>query len=264
MDRRRQSRHRAARARVALVLLLALGLVAGCASAPPRRPLPAEVAAAAQAIELRWQAFGDLRSLVDIRIKRGSRTQQLSGVLLLKSPTSLRFEALSPLGPPILVVGSNPDGVTIWEVLQGRAFLLSSSPDANRRWLGLALGAEDLVALLSGNVRPMPEPVSGERRPPDEIGPSIVLTGRDGVQRTWLDPTTSQPRQVEWTGGKNPARVTWSGGGPDGPPTGLTLATPNGDLTVSIRYRNPELDSGFDPELLTVKLPQGVKVQDFR
>jgi len=94
-------------------------------------------------IEQRWQAFGDFRSLAEIKIQRDGRVQQLAGVLLLRAPGALRFEALSAFGPPILLVGAAPDRVTIWEVLKNRAFILPSSPDANRRWLGLALGAED-------------------------------------------------------------------------------------------------------------------------
>ncbi|MEK7769934.1 MAG: hypothetical protein AAB335_02540 [candidate division NC10 bacterium] len=249
--------------RLVAVLLLAQALGA-CATAPPRQLLTAEVEAARRLIEQRWQAFGDLRSLAEIKIQRDGRVQHLAGVLLLRAPGALRFEALSPFGPPILLVGAAPDRVTIWEVLKNRAFILPSSPDANRRWLGLALGSEDLVGLLSGRVRPLQAPLSGALLPPDEHGPSLSLTSREGAQRLWADPATGLVRQVEYTQGKNPVRVVISGGGPAEPPDGVTLASLDGKLLVAIRYRRPQIDTGFDPDLLRVTVPEGVEIQDFR
>src|SRR5262245_61227585 len=99
----------------------ATALVLGaCASLSPRPapPLDPEVAAARRLIEQRWAAFGDLRTLADLTIRRGRRAQRLSGPLLLRAPEGLRFEALTPLGPPAVVICSNRDVVTIWEVLQ--------------------------------------------------------------------------------------------------------------------------------------------------
>ena len=91
------------------------------------------------------------------------RSQRLSGVLLLLGePASLRFEALSPFGTPVLIVAGDPQSVTLWEVLDDRAYIAPASPDANRRWLGVALGGEDLVALLAGRVRALADPASVE------------------------------------------------------------------------------------------------------
>jgi outer membrane lipoprotein-sorting protein len=247
-------------------LALVSTLLAACATGrPPASPaITAEAADAQVALERRWQAFGDLRTYASLRIRRGDRVQQLSGPLLLRSPSSLRFEALTPFGPPFLVVGSDPDTVMIWEVLQGRAFKLAPSPEATVRWLGLPLGTEDLVALLSGHVRAMREPQEGMMLPADSLGPSLVLIGGAGRQRIWLDPATGQAFQVEWTQSKTPARVAFRVGSATTPPTALDLSTLDGRLEVAVRYRDPVVDSGFDPGLLRVTLPEGVKIQDFR
>ncbi len=239
-------------------------MLGACASLPPRRPLPPEVEAARALLEQRWQAFTDLRSLADIEIRRDGRVQHLAGVLLLHAPASLRFEALSPFGPPILLVGADATGVTIWEILKNRAYLLPASPESNRRWLGVALGTESLVGLLAGRVRPPKDPLSGEWLPPDAVGPSLAFTAPDGRQRIWLDPGSGWVQQVEWTHGKSPARVVFAGGGPDEFPTALTLATLDGGLQVTVKYQNPAVDSGFDPALLRFTVPQGVEIQDFR
>ena len=178
-------------------------------------------------------------------------------MLLLRAPASLRFEALAPFGPPLLVVASDADAVTLWEVPNERAFIGPSSPDATRRWLGLALGAEELVSLLAGYALPSRDPLSGQMLPPDDIGPSVAFETADGRQRIWLDPASGDARQIEWTGGSQPARAVFI-------PDGLRLATLDGKLDVSVRYRDPRRDTDFDPELLKLTVPQGVRIQDFR
>ncbi len=242
----------------ALVLLLSALLTAsGCASLPPRRPLPPEVEAARAALEARWHEFHDLRTLADVQIRRGARTDRLTGVLLLRAPSALRFEALAPFGQPILVVASDADALTLWEVANHRAFLARSSPDATRRWLGLALGAEDLVALLAGYALPPRDPLSGEMLAADDTGPSLAFETTDGRQRIWLDPASGEPRRVEWTGGSQPARVVLR---PEGP----HLASLDGKLEVNFQYKDPQRNTGFDPELMKLTVPQDVNIQDFR
>jgi len=215
-------------------------------------------------IEQHRRSLVDLRSLVDITVRRSGRAQRLSGVmLLLGEPPSLRFEALAPFGTPVLIVAGDPQSLTLWEVLDDRAYLAPTSPEANRRWLGLALGGEDLVALLASRARPLPNPLRVELVAPDETGPSVRLGGRDVEQRIWFDPDSGQARQVEWTG-KNPARVTFSPTSPEAPPAGFRLETPDGALRVSVTYRDPKMNTGLDPALLKVTLPEHVRIQDFR
>ena len=242
-------------------------VLGGCATAaPPPAPPPVseEARAALARIEQHRLALRDLRSRANITIRRGGRAQRLTGVLLLVSePATMRFEALSPLGPPVLIVAGDPKSVTLWEVLDNRAYIAPASPDANRRWLGLALGVEDLVGLLAGRVRPMPDPTTVELLAADAVGPSLRLSGAPGEQRIWFDPDTGQARQVEWTG-KNPARVTFTPAPADGPPAGFTLETADGALRVSIAYVEPRMNSSFDPALLSLTVPQDVRIQDFR
>jgi outer membrane lipoprotein-sorting protein len=248
---------RPSRSKLPGLLLGALLLSGGCASLPPRQPLPPEVLSTRAELEARWREFRDLRSLTDITIRRAGRVDRLSGVLLLRAPASLRFEALAPFGPPLLVVSSDAETVTLWEVAQERAFMGRATPDANRRWLGLALGSEELVALLAGYALAARDPLSGTMLPPDDIGPSVMFETADGRQRIWLDPVSGDSRQVDWTGGSQPARAIFV-------ENGVRLATLDGKLDVSVSYRDPQRDTGFDPELLKLTVPQGVRILDFR
>ena len=176
---------------------------------------------------------------------------------MLRAPAALRFEALAPFGPPLLVVASDGESVTLWEVAQERAFIGRATPEANRRWLGLALGSEELVALLAGYALPAHDPLSGTMLPADEIGPSVAFETADGRQRIWLDPVSGDARQVEWTGGAQPARAVFVD-------NGVRLSTLDGKLDVSVAYRDPQRDTGFDAELLTLTVPQSVRILDFR
>lgn len=220
--------------------------------------------AALDRLEQHRLELADLRTLAEIRLRRGERLQRFSGVLLLRAPAEFRFEALTAFGTPVLIVAGDGREVTVWEVADERAWLLPATPEANRRWLGLALGSEDLVALLGGRVRPLRDPLAAALLPADALGPSLLLTGAVGQQRIWLHPDTGQPRQVEWTEGKNPARVTFAAGDPSGPPAGLRLAALDGELEVWIGYREPRMNTGFDPGLLRVTLPKHVRIQDLR
>ena len=253
----RPSRSRSTRLRLGALALSVIAVSGGCASLPPREPLPPDVLAARATLEARWREFHDLRSLAEIRIQRGTRVDRYTGVMLLRAPASLRFEALAPMGLPLLVVASDADTVTLWEVPNERAFIARSSPDATRRWLGLALGAEELVSLLAGYALPARDPLSGQILPPDDMGPSVAFETADGRQRIWFDATSGNARQIEWTGGSQPARAVFTA-------DGVRLATLDDKLEATVRYRDPQRDTGFDPELLKLTVPQGVRIQDFR
>ena len=64
--------------------------------------------------------------------------------------------------------------------------------------------------------------------------------------------------------GQTPARVTGAPAPADGPPAGLQLETPDGALQVRVTYRDPKMNSGLDPSLLTLTVPEHVRIQDFR
>lgn len=257
MSARRSSRN---------LLSAAALLLAGCASlpAPPSEPLAPEVYRLLDAMGRRWRQFEDLRARVEITLRRGDRARHFTGVLLLKSPDSLRLEALSPWGQPFLLLTATAESFTLYRVLENRAVVGSASARATERWLGFALEPADVVGILSGHVLPMKQPKRGTLRPADGLGPSLELTGAEVIQRIWLDPETLVVRQVEWTGKGSQFRITYDGGSPIDPPTALTLTTPDYSLVLSIRYRDPEVGVGLPAELFRLTLPEHAEIQRFR
>ena len=261
--RRRPSRS-SGLGRAAVGAALAALAAGGCASVP-RAPavLSPEASAAVALVEDYTRSFTDLRTLADIRIQRKERRDRLSGVLLLRAPASMRFEALAPFGTPILVVASDRDALTIWEVPDGRATLLSPTPESSARWLGMALAGDDVVSVLAGRARLLRDPRRVSLLPPDAVGPSLLLENGDGAQRVWFDPASGRPRQIEWTGGKHPARVVFDPFDGEAP-AGLTLATLDRTLEVRLRYREPQVNAGLDAARLKVTVPDSVHIRDFR
>jgi outer membrane lipoprotein-sorting protein len=259
--RPRPSRSSGARARALGTLAAALAL-SGCATiAPAPAPTDPAALAALALVEAHGRTFRDLRARAEVTIDRGDRRDRLPGVLLLRAPASLRFEALAPFGAPFLVVAADRDAVVAWQVLEQRAWRLAPTPESTARWLGMAMGVEDLVTVLAGRVHLLEAPDAVVLAPPDATGPSLSLTSGDRRQQVWFDPASGRPRAVEWTGGQRAARVAFDPT-PADPPTGLTLTTADGRLRVRVRYVDPAVNAGVDPERLRLSLPESVTVRD--
>ena len=118
--------------------LLILSLAGGCATAlpPPRAPLTEEAGHAVGLLRTRWREFSDLRALADILVERGGRKQQVTGALLLKTPASLRFEALSPFGAPLLIATIHDGQFVSYNAGSHAASMGPATPDTAGRLFG--------------------------------------------------------------------------------------------------------------------------------
>src|SRR5256884_6758017 len=197
--RSRGSAVRRASAPKPLSSALALLLLTGCAIAPPtpRAPIDAEARRVVDRLTASWQEFHDLRALADVALERGSERQRLSGVLLARTPASVRFEALSPFGQPFLLVTIHDGRITAYNAATNEARVGAATVKTAAELLSLPVEPEDLVALLSGRAAPPKDLRVAEILAPDELGPSINLVGRYNRQRVWLDfETRSEERRV--------------------------------------------------------------------
>lgn len=215
-------------------------------------------------LDRRWQQFDDLRTLAQITIRRDTQVRRLFGVLLLKAPDSLRFEALSPWGQPVLLLASTQESFTLYEVGDNRAVIGPASARTIERWIGIPLEPGELVGVLSGHLLPMPDPRRARLLPADDRGPSIELAGSRGVQRIWLDTDTGIVRQVEWNGSGRALRVGYPDRGVVDPPSAVTLTALDRSLTVTIRYKNPQIGVGLTADHFRLSLPNGAKIRHFR
>ena len=156
-------------------------LYGGCATAPARQPVPDDARRALELLDARWHDFTDLRTLADIVLTRGRESHQLTGALLVKGPDSVRFEALSPLGQPLLLVTVHEGRLTAYDVVKNEVLTGPATAATIVRVLGLPLDADSLVAVLAGRPMPPRDLRAAELEPADGLGPSLTLVALTGA-----------------------------------------------------------------------------------
>jgi outer membrane lipoprotein-sorting protein len=238
------------------VWLLAILSLAACA-APPRRPAPplsSEVRGVIEELETRWRHFEDLQGIVEFTVERRDGTQRFLGPLLLRAPAALRFEALSPLGQPLLVVAMDGETFTLYSLVEDRAMTGRATERTIARWLDIPLPPAALVALFAGYVLPLPEIEAGTLlRGPDEW--RLELQDGDGaVQRIWLDQREGRARRVEW---ERPGLHLHASLGPDDT---VTLVVPERQISLRLRYQTRATSVGLSLARFRVELPDGAWV----
>jgi outer membrane lipoprotein-sorting protein len=254
----------APRARSSL-LLLAIGLAAGCAIALPplRQPISAEARRAVDLLTTRWHAVTDLRTLVDIDVERGGQRQRLNGVLLAKAPGSVRFEALSPFGQPFLIAVVHEGHLTAFNAATNEAVVGAATAETTAELLGLPFEPHDLVAVVSGYAVPPADLRVAEILPPDPLGASLSLVGAVHEQRIWMDFQTGVVRQLQIVGGRAAATVTYHRDDA-GRPTGFDVTAAERYVTGTVRYRNLATGVGLGSDRFALTLPKDAKTQPIR
>lgn len=241
------------------LLLVALALLGGCATAPPHQPVADGARRALDLLGERWREFADLRALADVSIQKGGERQRLTGVLLVKGPDSMRLEALSPFGQPYLLVVVHEGRLTAYDVAKNEALVGPATAETIARVLGLPLEPADLVAVLAGRAAPPRDLRVAELLPADGAGPSLNLISGAQRQRIWLDLQTGEVHRIEIGGGHVPVMITYRRDGDT--PLGFDFNAGQEYVTGSVTYRNAVLGAGIDADRFTLTLPKGAKIQ---
>jgi outer membrane lipoprotein-sorting protein len=243
-------------------LLLLTGLLAGCATtlAPPREIIPPAARRGIDLLTERWNEFKDLRTLADVQVQRGRERQRVRAVVLARAPASVRFEALSPMGQPLLIATIHEGRLTTYDATTNEALVGRATPETTARVLGLPFEPDDLVAVLAGRAIPPADVRAAQWLPADDSGPSLELIGPVNRRRIWLDPATGLVRQMELTGGRAEARVRYLRN-PAGVVAGFDVTAMMSYVTASVRYQNPTFDVAIDPAVFTFEPPTDAKVQ---
>lgn len=230
---------------------------------PPRQAADEEARRALAVLIARWHAFTDLRALADITIQKGGERQRLTGVLLARAPSSVRFEALSPFGQPFLFVTVHEGHLTAYDATTNEATVGEASAEATARTLSLPFDPDDLVAVLSGRAAPPRDLRVVEILPADEHGPSLNLIGGVHQKRVWMDFNSGVVRRLSITGGRAAAVVSYVVN-PEGNLTGFDLSAGEGYISAAVRYRNLATGVGVEPERFTFALPKDAKTRAIR
>lgn len=240
-------------------------MAAGCVIAPPtlRRPVSEDARRPLALLIARWHEFSDLRALAEITLSRGGERQRLTGVLLAKAPGSVRLEVLSPFGQPFLLVTVHDGQLTSYDAATNEARVGPADAETAGRLLSLPFDPDDLVAVLAGRAVVPKDLRVAELQAPDAQGPSIELIGRVNRQRVWMDFDSGVVRQLEISGGRLEARITYLRDAA-GTLTGFDLTAAQSHVTGSVRYRNLAEGVGIEPDRFTLTLPKGAKIQKIR
>lgn len=255
----------ARRLRSSALALLVAGLAVGCAIAmpPPRSPISPEARRAVDLLLTRWHAFTDFRALADINVERGDQRQRLNGVILAKGPASVRFEALSPFGQPILIGVVHEGKLTGYNALTNEAVVGDATAETTAQLLGLPFEPEDLAAVVAGYAVPPRDLRMAELLPADAKGPSISMVGSVHEQRVWMDFQTGVVSQLKIIGGRADATVTYERD-PDGQVTGFDVTAASRWVNGTVRYKNIAVGVGLPAERFALMLPKDAKTRPIR
>jgi outer membrane lipoprotein-sorting protein len=246
------------------VALLAL-VATGCAIAPPppRSIIPVPARRAATLLAERWREVSDLRTLADVSVQRGTERHRVRAVILAHAPASVRFEALSPLGQPLLVATIHDGRITAYDATTDEATVGPATAETAARLLSLPLEPEDLVGVLAGRPAPPRDLRGAEILPPDADGPSLNLVGAINTQRVWMDLETGVVRQLQVSGGRGDARIVFRRD-PAGELTGFDVTAGMGLIRSVVRYENPTFGVVVDAERFVFTPPKGAKIREIR
>jgi len=241
-----------------------VALLAACATAPPRESISDDARRALALLAERYGELTDLRTLADVSLRKGSDRQRLRGVLLIRSPSSVRFEALSPFGPPLMVVTVHEGQVTAYDALKNEARVGPADSETISKVLGLPLEADDLVSVLAGRLAAPRDLRSAEVLEPDAAGPSLNLVTGSGVrQRVWLDLGSGVIQQRQIFGSRFNALIKYRRDGA-GALMGFDLDAAMSYITGSVSYQNLVENQGINDERFTLTIPKGAKTQPIR
>lgn len=266
-----------------LLLLVILTAVGGCARLlpPPRQEVDPRTRAAIAKLAERWAEFSDLRTLATMELERQGTRDHFTGVLLVKAPASVRFEALSPFGQPFLFLVVHDGDLVMYNAATNEALLAPATADSVAKLLSMPFEPGDLASILTG--RPAPpadlrraeiadpaqereQAVEGPRpedRKAGGQGPSLVLVGPNNERRIWMDFGTGVAREIHISGGRYEIHVRYDRDS-RGELTGLALSAPRANLAARIAYRDPSFGTGVDAERFVLVVPPSAKVERLR
>jgi outer membrane lipoprotein-sorting protein len=267
-------------------LALAGGLLvlAGCAQmmAPPRQSVPRDAKRAVELLAERWKQFTDVRTLADLELTRDGSKDRFRGVLLVKAPTSVRFEALSPFGQPFLFLVIHDGDLIVYNAATNEALLSPATAEATAKLLSLPFEPQDVVSILAG--RPAP-PADLRRAEIEDVGAlgaddtrtggvnppgarpaegrALVMVSSLHQQRVWMDFDTGVVSQVEITGGRYAVVVHYERAA-NGEVSSVSVSAPRAKLATSINYLNPEIGVGLEPDQFEFAVPRSASIERLR
>lgn len=218
----------------------------------PGTPSPEFGAAYAEAIE-RCRGVRTFAGLLELSGRAGSTRLRSRMEAGFAAPDQARLELPAPFGRPVFILVANGDRATL--VLPRDRRVLNDAPaDAIVEALaGVALGAEDLRAVVAGCGLGAGEPAAGL----SYGGGWLSVDGED--TRTWLRHVDGRWRVLVAVRG--PLEVRYSDYDRLGRPATIHIRTTPPDAQnaadLTIRVSQVDINTQLGPEVFTVEVPDG-------
>jgi outer membrane lipoprotein-sorting protein len=241
--------------RLVLVMLLA---ASASACATRRLPLPTGEGEPfpdyRQAFQEATSGCRDVRSLsAELAISGRAGREKLRGRVVagLATPGRIRLEGIAPFGPPVFLLVA--DGSTATLLLPRDNRVLTGEPTAAilQALVGLALGPEDLLAVLAGCVVPDPQATGGRSFAAgwariDLAGGATAYLQRDRQRRWCIRAGLRPPLRLEYelADGSTPTSVRLQA---------AQVAGTDSDLRIGLSQL--ELNGSLAAEVFALKLP---------
>ena len=242
----------------ACLLFLALTLFAGaCASSSGRITLP-DGPGTSLASEVYEPAFAaatescrSVRTMeLMIAIQGRSGETQLRGRVRagLATPASIRLEVLAPFGAPAAILVATPDTATLVQPRDRRVITGARAEDLLHTLAGVALGPDELRAVLTGCLAPTPRPVGGRSTGDDHIAVDL-----DGGATAFIRSIDGVPHVVA---GSRSNLIVEYGEHVRGLPRRLRVQSDVAPVTeLTARLSQVNINTELDPAVFAIRVP---------
>jgi outer membrane lipoprotein-sorting protein len=136
------------------LLLFSASLLSGCASLWPRR-VPREILASAdllQRVQARNRRIHSIRAQAKVTVNLGKNRFTLEELIIVKKPASLRVEAFSPIGQPLLYLTTDGEFLEALVPAENRLYRGGASAKNLSPFFSFPAEAGKLIPLIVGEV----------------------------------------------------------------------------------------------------------------
>lgn len=249
----------------AMVLLVAFSVLGGCA--PPALmksgpvPDPSELI---QRIREKDSSVRTLEATGSLRWTREGERGSADHLLLLRKPSALRLDALSPMGPSMVTVSIKGTKALVYVPGEARALKGEVSSSVMERIFSIPLGVEETVGVLCG-IPPLCEPSKAQSRAEGKVW-VLDLECQGSHEQISLDPEKGDPLSMVILSdkGKVIATVSWDGYkrvGDTRIPTQIRAEVPSRSSRLEMKIKEVEINIPMPEEKFEIILPQGTSVE---
>ncbi len=247
-----------------LGLMISLWLLAACSGAPVKLPQegPKSAAELLAAIPASTVTSAQGQARLDAYLQGDRRSVTL--LVVANRPDQIQFQALAPTLDLLGLLSSDGRRFISFERGASTCQVGVACRANTRRFLPLPMSADEMVAALLGDLRPLPAPPEQQRLAWDgerrlyrlDLGPPSGWR-----QELFIDPKTFMPVGAVWYSGTDRAgSVQYSGDRQPGTlPASVRVKVSQPDSDITIEYRDMQVNQPIHPQIFAVQCPAGTR-----